>query len=168
MSKLIAFDQALNTTGYAIFDNGSLVAYDKFTTESYETHDKLKEIRTKVLELIEEHLPNEIAIEEIQLQQIPGSSAHGNVETFKKLAYVQATILEIVSETDHITKYHVVPSSSWKSTCGVKGRARAEQKRNAQLFVSDEFGVKAIQDICDAICIGKHIIEDGNKEINWE
>lgn len=166
MSTLLAFDQALNTTGYAIFKDGSLVSFNKFTTESYETHDKLKEIREKVLELISTYQPTEIAIEEIQLQQIPGSSSHGNVETFKKLAYVQATILEIIAEKE--IKFHIVPSSSWKSTCGVRGRARAEQKRNAQLYVLEEFGVKAIQDICDAICIGKHIVKEDSKEINWE
>ena len=52
---LIAFDQALNTTGYAVFNrkDGSLVAYDKFTTESVDEEYKLREIRDKVLELID-------------------------------------------------------------------------------------------------------------------
>jgi hypothetical protein len=41
---------------------------------------------------------------------------------------------------------------------GIKGRARAEQKCNAQQFVLDTYNVKAIQDTCDAICIGTHIL----------
>lgn len=163
---LIAFDQALNVTGYAIFKDGSLIKYDKFATKEQTTSGKLKEIRENVLEIIETYNPKEIAIEEIQLQQIPGGSAHGNVETFKKLAYVQAVMLELFEEKG--IKYHIVPSVTWKSTCGVKGKARAEQKRNAQAYVLNEFGVKAIQDICDSICIGKHIIEESSKVINWE
>ena len=54
---LIAFDQALNTTGYAVFNrkDGSLVAYDKFTTKSVDEEYKLREIRNKVLELIDKY-----------------------------------------------------------------------------------------------------------------
>lgn len=167
MSKLIAFDQALNVTGYSIFIDGSLSSYAKFSTDDgLDTPNKLKQIREFILELIDEESPDEIAIEEIQLQQIPGTSAHGNVETFKKLAYVQAVILESIVEKE--IKYHIVPSVSWKSSCGVRGRARAEQKRNAQAYVLEEFGVKAIQDICDSICIGKHILLEKEKEINWD
>lgn len=167
MSKLIAFDQALNTTGYSIFEDGSLVSFNKFTTsDGVTTAEKLKEFREFVLKMIEENKPNLIAFEEIQLQQIPGSTAHGNVETFKKLAYVQAILLEIVAEKD--LKFEIVASSSWKSTCGIKGRSRAEQKRNAQEYVLNEYGVKAIQDICDSICIGRHALLEQNKEINWE
>ena len=167
MSKLISLDQALNVTGYSVFEDGSLSSYNKFTTsEGVETAKKLEQIREFIIELIEEENPDEVAIEEIQLQQIPGTSAHGNVETFKKLAYVQAILLEVFSEKE--IKYHIVSSASWKSTCGVKGRGRAEQKRNAQIFVQEEYGIKAIQDICDSICIGKHVIEEANKVINWD
>ena len=166
MSKLIAFDQALNTTGYSIFEDGSLVSYDKFTTSDTSTAEKLKEIRGFIIELFKTHKPSKVAFEEIQLQQIPGTTAHGNVETFKKLAYVQAILLETLVEFN--IPYEIVSSNTWKSTCNIRGRARAEQKRNAQKYVETEFGVKAIQDICDSICIGKHVIEMDSKEINWE
>lgn len=163
---LIAFDQALNTTGYSIFRDGVLVKVDKFTTSDTSTAEKLKEFRMFINELFDEHTPSKVAFEEIQLQQIPGSTAHGNVETFKKLAYVQAILLEVLSERD--IKFEIVSSNSWKSTCGIKGRARAEQKRNAQKYVENEYGIKAIQDICDSICLGRHVIEQDSKEINWE
>ena len=163
---LIAFDQALNTTGYSIFKDGSLVSFDKFTTSDVSTALKLKEFREFLVNLIKERKPNKVAFEEIQLQQIPGSTAHGNVETFKKLAYVQAILLEVLAEEG--IPFEIVSSNSWKSTCRIRGRARAEQKRNAQNYVFEEFGVKAIQDICDSICIGKHVIEKESKEINCE
>ena len=149
-----------------MFDAGSLVVFNKFTTSDTSTAEKLNEFRGFVIDLFNTYNPTKVAFEEIQLQQIPGSTAHGNVETFKKLAYVQAILMEVLSEMN--IKFEVVPSSSWKSTCGIKGRARAEQKRNAQKFVESEYGVKAIQDICDSICIGRHVIEQENKEINWE
>ena len=163
---LIAFDQALNTTGYSIFKDGGLVSFDKFTTSDVSTAEKLKEFKGFIDKLLEDKKPNKVAFEEIQLQQIPGSTAHGNVETFKKLAYVQAILMETLAEKG--IAFEIVSSNTWKSTCGVRGRARAEQKRNAQKFVETEYGVKAIQDICDSICIGKHILEKDSKEINWE
>jgi hypothetical protein len=46
---------------------------------------------------------------------------------------------------------------------GIRGRARAEQKRNAQQFVLNTYNIKAIQDICDAICIGTHVIRNPNQ-----
>lgn len=163
---LIAFDQALNTTGYSIFKDGVLVKVDKFTTSDTSTAEKLKEFRGFINELFDETPPTKVAFEEIQLQQIPGSNAHGNVETFKKLAYVQAILLEVLAERN--INFEIISSNSWKSTCGIKGRARAEQKRNAQKYVENEYGIKAIQDICDSICLGRHVIEQENKEINWE
>ncbi|MEG0153065.1 hypothetical protein [Clostridium sp.] len=166
-TKLIAFDQSLNITGYSIFVDDVLVSYDKFdTSNGVDTSIKLKEIRDIISSLLDEQKPNQIAFEEIQLQQIPGSSAHGNVETFKKLAYVQAIFLEICAERQ--LEYSIVPSVSWKSTCGIKGRGRAEQKKNAQVYVLHEYGIKPIQDIVDSICIGMHVIEEANKETNWE
>lgn len=42
----------------------------------------------------------------------------------------------------------------WKSILGIKGKARAEQKRNAQQYVLNIYGVKATQDESDAVCIG--------------
>ena len=110
MSKLIAFDQALNTTGYSIFEDGSLVSYDKFTTSDTSTAEKLKEIRGFIIELFKTHKPSKVAFEEIQLQQIPGTTAHGNVETFKKLAYVQAILLETLVEFN--IPYEIVSSNT--------------------------------------------------------
>ena len=47
-----------------------------------------------------------------------------------------------------------VLASSWKSALGIKGRARAEQKQNAQKLITKIYNISVIQDIADAICIG--------------
>jgi hypothetical protein len=41
----------------------------------------------------------------------------------------------------------------------IKGRDRATQKRNAQLFVTETYNIKASQDASDAVCIGAHYIK---------
>lgn len=165
---LIAFDQALNTTGFSVFSLATkeLIYYNKFTTQSIAEADKLKEIRNNIVKLVEEYKPKKIAIEEIQLQKIPGTSIQGNVDTFKKLAHVQGVIYELMSELE--IECETVSSSTWKSHCGIKGKNRTEQKRNAQLFIKKEYDIEAIQDICDSICIGKYIVDKNEKEVNWD
>lgn len=51
-------------------------------------------------------------------------------------------------------KSSAVLASSWKSALGIKGRARADQKRAAQTFVQDKYNIKLTQDESDAVCIG--------------
>ena len=153
MSNLLAIDQASVTSGYAIFKDGKLVDYGKFTFNDDVIAERLVKIRTKVLELIAEYNIDEVAFEDIQMQ---GNVAN-NVQTFKVLSEVFGVISETLQEKK--MKYTVVMSGTWKSTLGIKGRTRPEQKRNAQEYVLNKYGVKAIQDVCDAICIGAHVLK---------
>ena len=153
MSNLLAIDQASVTSGYAIFKDGKLVDYGKFTFNDDVIAERLVKIRAKVLELIAEHDIDEVAFEDIQMQ---GNVAN-NVQTFKVLSEVFGVISETLQEKK--MKYTVVMSGTWKSTLGIKGRTRPEQKRNAQEYVLNKYGVKAIQDVCDAICIGTHCLK---------
>ncbi len=153
MSNLLALDQASVTSGYAVFKNGNLVDYGKFTFNDDVIAERLVKIRTKVIELIEEHDIDEVAFEDIQMQ----GNVTNNVQTFKVLSEVFGVVSEVLQEKK--MKYTVVMSGTWKSTLGIKGRTRPEQKRNAQEYVLQTYNVKAIQDVCDAICIGAHVLK---------
>jgi hypothetical protein len=74
------------------------------------------------------------------------------------LAEVLGVLEELAKERN--IPHELVHSQTWKSTLGIKGRDRATQKRNAQLFVSETYNVKASQDACDAICIGTSYIKN--------
>ena len=89
-----------------------------------------------------------------------------NVSTFKILAEVFGVIYELATELG--LKTQAILAGTWKSTCGVKGKTRPEQKRNAQQFVIDTYNIKATQDECDAICIGYHVCKKNQSEMNWE
>ena len=153
MSNLLALDQASVTSGYAVFKNGNLVDYGKFTFNDGVIAERLVKIRAKVIELIEEHDIDEVAFEDIQMQ----GNVTNNVQTFKVLSEVFGVVSEVLQEKK--MKYTVVMSGTWKSTLGIKGRTRPEQKRNAQEYVLQTYNVKAIQDVCDAICIGAHVLK---------
>lgn len=146
--KVLAFDQASRTSGYSVFEDGKLITYGKFTYDDDDFGVRLMHIRNKVISLIDTHNPDKIAFEDIQLQ----NNVVNNVDTFKKLAEVFGIIYELVTERN--IPHDIVLASSWKSLLSIKGRERAEQKKNAQLWVQNTYGVSPTQDECDAICIG--------------
>lgn len=164
--RLLALDQASKVTGYAIFIDGELTDYGKFTFEDAEIGDRLHKLREGVAKLIADHGIDFVAFEDIQLQ----NNVQNNVQTFKILAEVFGVIYELVTSLE--IPNTAILSGTWKSTLGIKGRTRPEQKRNAQEYVLKAYGVKAIQDVCDAICIGTHVLKKGhivtlNETFDW-
>lgn len=149
--RILAFDQSSRVTGYAVFDNNRLIAYDKFTCVSDDIGERLVQIRKMLLGLIAIYDPDAVAFEDIQLQ----GNVINNVETFKVLAEVFGVFYETLKEAE--MSYYIVPSVTWKSKLGIKGAKRADQKRAAAAYVAQTYGVKATQDECDAICIGAYV-----------
>ena len=129
-----------------------MVNYGKFNAEVVGANigDRLEFIRNKICKLIEDNQIEEVIMEDIQMQ----GNVVNNVQTFKVLAEVFGVISELLVEMK--IPQSAVLASSWKSALGIKGRARAEQKQNAQKWVIDTYSVKPTQDECDAICIGAH------------
>ena len=152
MRKLLALDQSSKTSGYAVFYDKELKHYGHFTFEDDDLGDRLYKIRKKVNELIEKYEINEVAFEDIQLQNNVGN----NVKTFKVLAEVFGIIYELATELK--LPHKEVLAATWKSTLNIKGKTRPEQKKNAQKYVNEKFNIKATQDECDAICIGVHTL----------
>ena len=157
MSRLLALDQSSRTSGYAIFEDGKLLTYGKFTYEDADFGVRLEKIRNKVQSLVIENHITEVVFEDIQLQD--------NVETFKKLAEVFGVVYELLTEMG--ISHQTVLASSWKSTLGIKGAARPEQKRNAQEWVFKTYSAKPTQDEADAICIGNHVLSRRQQAFDW-
>lgn len=159
--RLLALDQASNISGYAIFEDGKLLKYDKINLTGYDLADKLVLLRKQIANLIQEWNIEEVIMEDIQLQ----GNVTNNVKTFKVLAEVFGVIYELVNEMN--IKNSAVLASEWKSTLQIKGRDRTAQKRAAQQYVIDNYGIKPTQDECDAICIGAHQYKKTVTEFDW-
>lgn len=159
---LLALDQSSQTSGYSVFSDGKLTDYGKFTFTDSDVGARLTKIRNKVIELIAQYDISEVAFEDIQLQNTVGN----NVVTFKTLAEVYGVIHQLLDEKK--IPYQIVPSVTWKSTLGIKGKNRQEQKKNAQLWVISTYNEKPTQDECDAICIGEHIIRQSNQNAGFD
>jgi Holliday junction resolvasome RuvABC endonuclease subunit len=152
----LALDQSSNISGYSVWKDKNLIEYGKvkFDGEFIDRVVSLKNwMRDKIEELESEGLV-EVIVEEIQEQS--------NMQTFKMLAMVQGVLLAELAE--HKIKFHLVYASSWKSSSGIKGKNRTEQKRNTQEYILQKYGKKVTQDEADAICIGEYV---ATKIINW-
>lgn len=152
MTNLLALDQASRTSGFAVFQEGKLIAQGTFTFDDDDFSLRLVKIRNKVISLIKLYNINKILLEDIQLQ-----GQTNNVTTYKALAEVLGVLEELAKELN--IPHELVHSQTWKSTLNIRGRDRATQKRNAQEYVAQTYGLRVSQDASDAICIGSHYIE---------
>lgn len=153
MSRLLALDQASKVTGWAIFEDGKLKSYGKISLDDPNTDIRLVQLRQGIQTLVADYNIDEVIFEDIQQQ----NNVANNVQTFKVLAEVYGVVSELLQEIQ--IPHSTVLAASWKSTLGIKGRTRAEQKKNAQLYVEQNYGIHVIQDIADAVCIGTHHIK---------
>lgn len=153
MSCLLALDQASKVTGWAIFEDGELKSYGKISLDDPNTDIRLVQLRQGIQTLVADYNIDEVIFEDIQQQ----NNVANNVQTFKVLAEVYGVVSELLQEIQ--IPHSTVLAASWKSTLGIKGRTRAEQKKNAQLYVEQNYGIHVIQDIADAVCIGTHHIK---------
>lgn len=149
--RLLALDQASRVTGVAIFDDDKLVKYGTFEIKSnQELGKKLTQFLENLDKLYAAYHFDAVAYEDIQLQM-------GNVETYKKLAYIQAMILFWCEK--HEKNLYCLSPSHWRKILKDKygmswGRKRAEQKQTAIDFIQEHYEKEVDSDTADAICIG--------------
>ena len=159
--RLLALDQSSHITGFAVFEDGKLIAHDKFNLLSDDIGERLWQYRQHLIQLIDKYKIDEIAFEDIQMQ-----TQINNVATYKILAEIFGITQEFCVEFK--IPYQVVSSNTWKSKLNIKGKQRAEQKRNAQAWVQDTYGLKVTQDEADACCIGASLlVKDKNESRHY-
>lgn len=157
----LSLDQALRTTGFAIFENQRLKDYGTFTLPtSIPIEQRLGSYWSELNDLKAKFDPDFIFFEDTQNQQ--------NAETFRKLCYVEAaTILWCYFNN---IKFQILSPSHWRSVlkekCGISfGRKREEQKKATIDFVIEYFNENVTTDEADAISLGyAGILERGRNE----
>lgn len=158
--RYLALDQALQTSGWAIFNNGDLIEYGTFKTKNFDPIEKrLHDIWNELNELADKYEFDYVFFEDIQQQR--------NAETYKKLAYVQAAIFLWCYWIENV-EYMILSPSHWRSLLKDKykvnfGKNRVEQKKAAQELIEQLYKLKVTQDEADAICIGLAGYSEYNK-----
>lgn len=155
--KFLALDQALGTSGWAVFDNKTLIAADTFSVSKTAPMDRrLLEIYKNLTDLYHEYEFEKIYFEDIQLQA-------GNALTYKHLAYAQAAIILWCGHMN--MDWSISAPSHWRKVLGGGfGRKRAEQKRYAIQLVQKWYNIEVSSDIADAICIGRAAIQESREK----
>ena len=149
--RLLALDQASRVTGVAIFDDDKLVKYGTFEIKSnQELGKRLTQFLENLDKLYAAYHFDTVAYEDIQLQM-------GNVETYRRLAYIQAMILFWCEK--HEKNLYCLSPSHWRKILKDKygmswGRKRAEQTQTAIDFIQEHYKKEVDSDTADAICIG--------------
>lgn len=151
--RVLALDQASRVSGWAIFDDDNLEQYGKIdVSKYYELGERLHQIRQEVEHIIDDEHIDVVILEDIYMD----GQRVNNVQTFKALAEVFGVLYELCVDMEKPVE--AVLAGTWKSTLGIKGKTRPDQKRSAQVWVEKEYGIKPTQDEVDAVCIGAHYI----------
>ena len=144
---VLSLDQALKTTGFAVFQDSSLVECGKFTVDaSLSMGKRLAAFEENISKLLDSYDIRKLVFEQIQFQ-------NGNAKTFQHLAYVQAILIYTCALRN--IKYEIYEASHWRKVLGGKfGRKRNEQKAKAIDIVREKYQIDVDTDVADAICIG--------------
>lgn len=149
----LGLDQALRCSGYSIFDDNKLKVWGTFeTNNTQEIEVRLFTIYKHLDKLYADYSFEHVFFEEVQKQV--------NVETFKRLCYVQAIVM-IWCYKNNIN-FTILSPSHWrkiiKDKYGVSfGCKREEQKQAALKFAEENYdsgNQEFTSDEADAICIG--------------
>ena len=144
----------------SIFKDGELIKHGVISLTDEEIGLRLNKLRDRLSILIANYDINEVIFEDIYMA---GETIH-SIPTFKILAEVFGICEELC--TDLNIKHQAVIAKVWKSTSNIKGKTRAEQKKNTQQYVKDKFNLKVSEDVSDAICIGMHALACKKQETN--
>lgn len=163
MANLLALDQSSHTTGYSVFKDGVNIKTSHFDCIGNDLGDRLEQLRNKIIELIKQYDIDEVAFEDIQLQDVNGSKEVG-IKTFKILAEAFGVVHELLTELN--IPYYVVQPIKWKAHFKIAGKGRSQEKKLTQAYVLKNYELRCTEDEADSFCIGKYQL-DQNNTFDW-
>lgn len=157
--RILGIDGATKTTGWAIIEDNILLTSGIKEEKNECPIHRIAKMRQWLVSMIEVYDIDVVVIEDVY------------VSFNKQTAIMLAKLLGVLENASYITlgvKPIVMAAATWKSHCGIKGGSRFQQKKNAQKFVKEKYGVVASQDRADAICIanaGAHMAKLGDDQM---
>ena len=148
--RILALDQATGTSGWAVMDDKTLINYGDWSTSANHSTGKISQVKAWLDYMVQTVNPDQIVLEDIQLQKFDGGEA---VLTYKKLAHLQGVLKNYCYEKG--IPYKIVPVATWRQYSDIKGKTRTDRKHSAQLRVKAIYDIDASQDVCDAILIAR-------------
>lgn len=142
--KLIAFDQSTTATGFCIMEMGTARIIESgvvIPNKNDETIDRIIYTIKRCLNLVRTHEVAFVFIEGVQNQRNP--------KVFEVLAKLAGSLEIMLYESGYFV--NVVKASEWRKNVGIKGRKRADVKKEAIEMVKELYGLEVSEDESEAI-----------------
>ena len=154
--KIIAFDQSTTATGWAVLkkDTAEIVDYGVLKPKG-ETNDRIRQTIKHCLWLVEEYQVTFVFIE--------GIYSELNKKVFAILAKLAGSLEIMLEEKGYIV--NVVSANEWRKRVGIKGRKRADVKKEAIELVYTLYDIKASEDEAEAILFARAFCDNPKEEI---
>lgn len=153
-TRVLALDAATKISGYAIFDDDTLIAYGTHAAPNSETTERINEIKHWINSMVAAWQPDMVGMEHIQLQTF---GKNPQVELYRVLANLQGVTADTLFENG--VQRELAYATSWRKELGITGNGRVAEKKAAQTKVFEWYGLQVSEDEADAICIGKYFIK---------
>ena len=150
MANYLFLDLSTKSSGYAISDSqGKMINYGCIQSTSENVLKRISIMQDQIAKIIDDYNIEKIIAEEVRTD-------YKNPHVYKILTWVQGAILLAAYRINPNIEYELIQPSSWRSKIGVqtgRGIKRDELKKADIKYVADKYGIKANDDVCDAICI---------------
>lgn len=165
---VLSVDQARHG-GWCIFnyEEKTLVSYGVFSFDDKDCcfEQAIVQISDFICDKVYQNGIDLVVIEDINMRK--------NVDSFKKLAWLQGALISDMERNEFL--YTLVQPSAWQSYCGARGRTTKERKDGATQadtgkkaskvlsiqFVKDQFGIDTDDDnLADAVSMGWYAVNN--------
>lgn len=154
--RSLALDLSTRATGWAIFEEKTLMlAGTRRITSISEIDQRIFAMSQFINDMIKNYKIDRVVIEDIQLQR--------DTLVYKNLAKMQGAA--VVALLTRSIQYEYVTPSQWRSFCNIKSKVRSDQKREAILLIKKWYDLSLSEDACEAICIGRSLVERNENRV---
>ena len=153
--RVIAFDQSTTATGWAVLERetSEIIDYGVLKPKG-ETNDRIRQTIKHCLWLVEEYQVSFVFIE--------GIYSELNKKVFAILAKLAGSLEIMLEEKGYIV--NVVSANEWRKRVGIKGRKRADVKKEAIDLVYTLYDIKASEDEAEAILFARAFCDNPKEE----
>ena len=146
--KLIAFDQSTTATGWCVMEMKTARIIESgviLPKKNDETIDRITYTIKRCLNLVRTNEVAFVFIEGVQVQRNP--------RVYEVLAKLAGSLEIMLYESGFLV--NVVKASEWRKRVGIKGRKRADVKKEAIDMVKELYDLEATEDECEAILMAR-------------
>src|SRR5699024_7700768 len=146
--KLIAFDKSTTATGWCVMEMKTDRIIESGVVILNKNDEKIDRITYTIKRCLNIVRTNEVAfvfIEGVQVQRNP--------RVYEVLAKLAGSLEIMLYESGYLV--NVVKASEWRKRVGIKGRKRADVKKEAIELVKELYGLDASEDECEAVLFAR-------------